>query len=965
MNTTRTTQRSLFSGTIGFTLWLGLTPALHAQPAHEVRACSARFGGPCEADTSPIPPTPADPLNATVADSEGTCISSPYANRFSVQGDVAAGRPLAFSGTVSASLCAEAGTEVEGNVGIEYSFTDEFVTFIRTDQAGTNCDTVQVRLNTEYRFAGSADVGQPKNPTTSNFGRIGFFLRVWLWSSSTGDNLVAEAGTDFQGTSLEIDTGWVASSTPFVDVPLNMPIAMDVSATVTSVNFYDTCASCQGIGHMEASGTVQLRLAAQPFTFQGPGTYTASAPRLLIVDNASNDCNHDGIPDDAQLAANDCNTNGLHDACDVIRTPTADCNDNGIPDECDIAAGTSADCNANGTPDTCDVTSSASADCSGNGILDECELSAGTSADCNANDVPDACDLVDTNARPAFIRIGDLPGGIYSSRLNTISTDATTATGFSDSANGQEMIRWTEATGLEGLGDLPGCGFFSNGLYVSADGSTIAAYGQSTASCCGGCNPGGADREPARWTESDGLVPLGDLCGGGFWGQVQAGSEDGSVLVGTSQGTVDNQLPTAHAFAWTAATGMRPLPTGPVQSNSSTAEGFCGHGPVIVGSMRPGSGVPNLPVYWPSVDSHPVIINDLPGGTESGAFRGCSHDAAVIVGWGTSASGPEAAYWTSQTGLVGLGDLPGGSFNSRADEVTPDGGIIVGFGTSAIGQEAVVWDESRTLHRAADYLAQRGVVIPAGWRLTQVRAIAVNGNVVTLAGVATNECGNTEGWVSRHLRAGSSLDCNANSAPDSCDIGSATSLDANANGTPDECEVGVPAATIIGAISRKNCDLTLLPAGRSDSRQSRVTEIRIAMNVPPGAPGLSAFTLEEATCAAPAFVPYTGASAGSAAAIGNELVLMFSPGLENGRTYRATLGPDVTNLPGQFVEVRGLIGDVNSDGSVNAIDRSIVVGAWTGTCFNCATDVNSDDATNALDRSIVVGAWTGGQTCAP
>jgi len=38
------------------------------------------------------------------------------------------------------------------------------------------------------------------------------------------------------------------------------------------------------------------------------------------------------------------------------------------------------------------------------------------------------------------------------------------------------------------------------------------------------------------------------------------------------------------------------------------------------------------------------------------------------------------------------------------------------------------------------------------------------------------------------------------------------------------------------------------------------------------------------------------------------------------------LGPD-----------RGLIGDVNSDGRVNANDRSIVVGAWTGgPATNCA-----------------------------
>jgi hypothetical protein len=62
----------------------------------------------------------------------------------------------------------------------------------------------------------------------------------------------------------------------------------------------------------------------------------------------------------------------------------------------------------------------------------------------------------------------------------------------------------------------------------------------------------------------------------------------------------------------------------------------------------------------------------------------------------------------------------------------------------------------------------------------------------------------------------------------------------------------------------------------------------------------------------------------------------LTPGLENARTYRVNIGPEVTSIPGQFIEVRGLLGDVNSDGRVNATDRSIVVSAWTGTGTNCA-----------------------------
>ena len=130
-------------------------------------------------------------------------------------------------------------------------------------------------------------------------------------------------------------------------------------------------------------------------------------------------------------------------------------------------------------------------------------------------------------------------------------------------------------------------------------------------------------------------------------------------------------------------------------------------------------------------------------------------------------------------------------------------------------------------------------------------------------------------------------------------------------------------------------------------------------------PGEDPVTLEEATCAAPAYAPYTGASSSSAAVAGNELVLTFTPGLENARTYRLTLGAGVTSIAGQSVEVSGLIGDVNSDGRVNATDRSAVVAAWTGGGFSCSTDLDSSGATNATDRSIVVSAWTGQQNCAP
>jgi hypothetical protein len=124
-------------------------------------------------------------------------------------------------------------------------------------------------------------------------------------------------------------------------------------------------------------------------------------------------------------------------------------------------------------------------------------------------------------------------------------------------------------------------------------------------------------------------------------------------------------------------------------------------------------------------------------------------------------------------------------------------------------------------------------------------------------------------------------------------------------------------------------------------------------------------TIEQSTCAAPTFVPYAGASVLSGSASGNDLILSFNPALENGRTYRFTLGPTITTIGGQMIEIRALVGDLDHSGRVNASDRSAVVAVWTGAGFSCETDLDGNGATNGSDRSVVVAGWTGTQNCAP
>jgi hypothetical protein len=315
-----------------------------------------------------------------------------------VSGDVAATRPLDFYGNWSASLCASSGALVDGDGSVSYTITGDYITFTRTDQPAAPCETVQVRLNTEYWFTGAALVGQPE-PPQGNGAWLGFWIYVSLGGTSSGEALVAGQDTNDNPTTFDIDTGWVPWVTPLVTVPLNEPVQLEVTANLSCTVRYDTCANCPA-GAMTAGGTMRCRLASQPFTFVGPGTYTAESPDLLIAGNVwpRVDCNHDGIPDNAQLIGNDCNNNSVLDACEIISGAVGDCNANGVPDACDIASATSLDCNGNGVPDECEP------DCNNNNVPDSCDIAIGM-ADCNSNGIPDSCDIDGPGSSAQFAKM--------------------------------------------------------------------------------------------------------------------------------------------------------------------------------------------------------------------------------------------------------------------------------------------------------------------------------------------------------------------------------------------------------------------------------------------------------------------------------------------------------------------------------------------------------------------------------
>lgn len=153
-----------------------------------------------------------------------------------------------------------------------------------------------------------------------------------------------------------------------------------------------------------------------------------------------------------------------------------------------------------------------------------------------------------TEASGRLESLGMFSGG-YTSVAYGVSGDGSIIGGYGDNSAPCvmfEAFRWTEETGIQGLGHLPGnaCPKESVVWAVSADGSTLVGHSTS--------DPG--LQEAFRWTEAGGMENLGDLPGGGTFAFAYGVSADGSVVVGTGNGALGQEV-----FVWRAQEGMRSL----------------------------------------------------------------------------------------------------------------------------------------------------------------------------------------------------------------------------------------------------------------------------------------------------------------------------------------------------------------------------------------------------------------------
>jgi probable HAF family extracellular repeat protein len=152
-----------------------------------------------------------------------------------------------------------------------------------------------------------------------------------------------------------------------------------------------------------------------------------------------------------------------------------------------------------------------------------------------------------------MLGIGDLDGGIFLSQAFGVSGDGQTVVGQSSSTLGDEAFRWTLLGGMVGLGDFPGGLESSLAEDASYDGSVIVGWGIGSSDE----NPEGFQSEAFRWTQATGMVGLGDLTGGRFYSLANGVSGDGSVVVGQATSGDAPATDGLEAFVWTQETGMR------------------------------------------------------------------------------------------------------------------------------------------------------------------------------------------------------------------------------------------------------------------------------------------------------------------------------------------------------------------------------------------------------------------------
>jgi len=294
-------------------------------------------------------------------------------------------------------------------------------------------------------------------------------------------------------------------------------------------------------------------------------------------------------------------------------------------------------------------------------------------------------------------------GAITSSNLDnstgtSLSSDGSVIAGTLGLNAEAQAFQWISGGTPIGIGMLnsatcnSGTGaFFSKGLAISGDGSTIVGISGSNAFC---------DGEAFVWTSGGGMQALGcpvspvSLC---FENAANGVSSDGSVIVGTSL-----QSGSLAGAAWSYSNGAYNCFLGACALHATSVAGanaVTPDGTVIVGQTNPATNVSGTTVQgFVYKNGQATLVGQLPGGNSSQLLA------------------------VSSNGAVAVGTAIDGNFH----------------------QVAVIWTPTLGLQPIGALLTDAGVTTVQDWGLSQATGISADGTVI----VGTGDYGNApNGWI--------------------------------------------------------------------------------------------------------------------------------------------------------------------------------------------------------------------------
>ncbi len=240
-------------------------------------------------------------------------------------------------------------------------------------------------------------------------------------------------------------------------------------------------------------------------------------------------------------------------------------------------------------------------------------------------------------ATTGIVGLGDLPGGEFKSYARGVSADGNVIVGFS--ASGLSLVegfRWTPSEGMVPMG------FMDQGETVASEAAAVSADGAVIVGWSLWATDEDAEAEAFRWTAATGMVGLGFLPGGDTASFANAVSPDGSIVAGDSFDAYSGDR--LRGYRWTAETGMVRLD--PNGDEIELAYDMSANGRVIVGEGPNNNAViwdalnGCRDLKWALTHEYGL---DLAGWRLRQAL-GVSGDGTVLVGYGTNPSGKTEAW---------------------------------------------------------------------------------------------------------------------------------------------------------------------------------------------------------------------------------------------------------------------------------------------------------------------------------